>query len=215
MTRPFYLTEIFSSIQGETSLTGLPTIFIRFSGCNLRCTWCDTTYSFKRGKPVTFDDLIKQVQAMGPKLVCITGGEPLLQPRCAELMEHLCDMGYTVSLETSGSLSTRHVDPRVKIILDIKCPGSGMSHKNYWANLDNLRSHDEIKFVIANRVDYEWTKEIINTYQLDKKSHLLLSPAWGLQKPDELVAWMLEDFLPARLNLQLHKFIWGATKQGV
>jgi 7-carboxy-7-deazaguanine synthase len=211
-----YLIELYSSIQGETSFAGLPCSFIRLAGCNLRCTWCDTPHSFGRGEFQSFDSILHKLKEFGNKHLCVTGGEPLLQSNVIELMQQLCDQGYVVSLETGGSLSTAKVDPRVHIILDIKCPGSGMSHKNHWENLALLRPHDEIKFVVKDRTDYDFAKEVCSRYHLYAKgNHLLISPVHGLIDPKELVRWILNDHLPVRLNLQLHKYIWSPTTKGV
>lgn len=210
------IIEIFRSIQGETSLAGLPTTFIRLAACNLRCTWCDTTYSFGRGVPETLQNILSQVNSFGCQYVCVTGGEPLLQSNVLPLMAKLCHEGYTVSLETGGSLATELVDPQVHIILDIKCPGSQMDHKNRWSNLDHLRSHDQVKFVIQDLQDYEYAKDICKNYQLfNKVNEILFSPVFGILNPQELVQWILEDQLPVRLNLQMHKFIWSPDKKGV
>lgn len=210
------LIELFASVQGESSFTGLPTTFVRLAACNLRCSWCDTSYSFGRGTPYSLTKIIDQIRQFGCQYVCITGGEPLLQPSVYELMRILCDQGYTVSLETGGSLSTSAVDPRVRIILDIKCPGSAMSDKNCWENLPQLRPHDEVKFVLLDRLDYEYAKEVGFKYDLFKRSAaVLLSPVHGVLDPKELIAWFLSDQLPVRLNLQLHKFIWSPHTKGV
>lgn len=208
--------EIFASVQGETSLAGLPTSFVRLAACNLRCTWCDTTYSFGRGTATPIGEIAQRIKSFGCAHVCVTGGEPLLQDNVYPFMTHLCDEGYIVSLETGGSLPTKQVDPRVWIILDVKCPGSGMSHKNHWQNLEELRSHDEVKFVLADRNDYEYAKEICLKYRLhERQKPVLLSPVHGMLDPKELVSWTLADKLPIRLNLQLHKYIWSPTAQGV
>jgi 7-carboxy-7-deazaguanine synthase len=210
------IIETYCSVQGETSFSGLPTTFIRLAACNLRCTWCDTPYSFGRGKPETIGAIIERVDELGAPYVCVTGGEPLLQKDVNVLMNLLCDRGYTVSLETSGSLSTEMVDPRVVTILDIKCPGSGMSQKNAWENLKRLRPHDEVKFVIKDRQDYDWTKDVCEKYSLHKRDkEVLLSPVHGVLNPQPLIEWMLKDRLPVRLNLQVHKWIWAPETQGV
>lgn len=211
------IVEIFESVQGETSLTGLPTTFIRLAACNLRCSWCDTPYSFGRGEPYTLTQLLKQADTFGHRYVCVTGGEPLLQKNVHSLMTQLCDRGYQVSLETGGSLTTAQVDPRVRVILDVKCPGSGMSHKNYWPNLPLLRPHDEVKFVLANAEDYLYTKEICEKYRLyERGMPVLLSPVHNVLDSKELVGWMLRDRLQGvRLNLQAHKYIWSPTTRGV
>lgn len=210
------LIEIFASIQGESSFSGLPTTFIRLAACNLRCRWCDTTYSFGRGEPLGLDAVIEEVARKGCRYVCVTGGEPLLQENVYPLMKRLIDLNYVVSLETSGSLPTSRIDERVHTILDIKCPASGMSDKNEWSNLARLRSHDEVKFVLADRQDYEFAKNVIFEYPLlNCIREVLFSPAFGLLKPEELVHWILEDRLSVRLNLQLHKFIWPPETRGV
>lgn len=210
------LIEIFRSVQGETSFSGLPTTFIRLAACNLRCSWCDTTYSFGRGTPYLIDDIISQVNQWGCKYICITGGEPLLQSNVFNLMDKLCDAHYIVSLETSGSLPTDRVNPNVRVILDIKCPGSQMSEKNLWTNLEHLHHHDQVKFVIQDLEDYMYAKEVCSKYKLyDKVSEVLFSPVFGTLNPQLLVNWILEDKLPVRLNLQIHKFIWSPETQGV
>lgn len=215
-TSLLYLTEVFRSVQGETSLVGLPTTFIRTSGCNLRCSWCDTPYSFARGQAWQLSDLLSKVQAFACHAVCITGGEPLLQAQVHPLMTALCDLNYLVSIETGGSLPTTSVDSRVRIILDIKCPGSFMAHKNDWSNLERLREHDEVKFVLSDRHDYEYAKQICMKHQLWKrKTPVLLSPSFNELEAKELVEWILADQLPVRLNMQVHKFIWSPETQGV
>ena len=210
------LIEIFASVQGETSYSGLPTTFIRLAACNLRCSWCDTSYSFGKGQTWQISQILEQVKQKGCPYVCVTGGEPLLQPLVHDLMRKLCDLEYVVSIETGGSLSTFEIDPRVKIILDIKCPGSGMSHKNLWSNLNHLKTNDEVKFVLVDRQDYDYAKEICQKYQLfSKTSHILFSPVHNVLNSKSLVQWILEDKLNIRLNLQLHKFIWDPLTQGV
>ncbi len=210
------ITEIFRSVQGETSLAGLPTTFVRLSACNLRCTWCDTPYSFSRGNPQSVSEIIETIKLHGTPFVCITGGEPLLQENVHVLMHSLCDLGLSVSLETGGSLSIEKVDPRVITILDIKCPGSGMSHKNVWKNLELLRSHDEVKFVLKDKEDYLYAKEVCLKYSLyDRSKFPLYSPVHGILNPQNLLEWQLEDKLKVRLNLQIHKWIWPANTRGV
>lgn len=210
------LTELFSSIQGESRFTGMPTTFIRTAACNLRCTWCDTTYSFGRGTETPLSDIVAFAEKSGNRHLCITGGEPLLQSKVHPLMEHFCNNGYIVSLETSGSLTIKDVDPRVVTILDVKCPGSGMESKNYWGNFELLRQHDEVKFVILDRNDYEYSKSIIDKYRLNERDHpVLFSPVYDELDPKDLIRWVLDDQLPVRLNLQIHKFIWGPKVQGV
>mgnify|MGYP000010407758 CR=1 FL=1 len=210
------LTEIFTSVQGETSFTGLPTVFVRTAACNLRCSWCDTTYSFGKGTPTSIDSIIDQIKIAGPKHVCITGGEPLLQKNIYILMKILCDLNYVVSLETSGSLPIDQVDQRVISIVDIKCPGSKMEKKNLWRNLEILRPKDEVKFVVLDRNDYEYAKEVMEKYSLlDRQQPVLISPVHGVMDSQMLVNWILKDRLPVRLNLQIHKFIWSPQTRGV
>ena len=210
------LIEVFRSIQGETSFSGLPTTFIRLAACNLRCSWCDTSYSFGRGEPYFIDRIITLVQHYQCKHVCITGGEPLLQPEVHFLMSKLCDLGYTLSLETSGSIFIRNVDLRVHVILDIKCPGSGMSEKNDWRNLNELRAKDEVKFVIKDREDYLFARLTCEKYDLFSRTKaVLFSPVYDAIDSKDLVQWILDDNLPARLNLQIHKFIWPPDQRGV
>ena len=210
------LIELFASVQGETSLSGLPTTFVRLARCNLRCSWCDTTYSFGKGEPYSLASILEKITNNRTKQVCITGGEPLLQDNIYPLMTELCNREHVVSIETGGSLTTEKIDPRVRIILDIKCPGSGMHEKNFFANLDTLRPHDEVKYVLADRNDYEYAKEISERHKLfDKVENVLFSPVHGVLDPKELVSWILDDALPVRLNLQIHKFIWTPTTQGV
>jgi len=207
--------EIFKSIQGESRYAGLPCTFIRITGCNLRCSYCDTQYAFYEGGELSEDEIIKEVKGAGVNLVEITGGEPLLQEEVYHLIERLLNEGYTVLIETNGSMSIKEIDKKAIIILDIKTPGSGMSEEMDLSNIEHIKSTDEIKFVIANRADYEWSKEIINKYSLKDKCHLLLSPAFGILPPEDLARWMLEDGLNARLNPQLHKYIFGPDKRGV
>lgn len=210
------ITEIFHSVQGETTFAGLPTTFIRLSACNLRCTWCDTTYSFTKGNPLSLDEIVATVEKNGSRHVCITGGEPLLQKEVIPLMKTLCDKGFILSLETGGSLTVEDVPLDVHTILDIKCPGSGMEPKNYWPNIGLLKTKDEVKFVVLDRADYDYAKEVIQKYRLDAKvNNILLSPVHGVLCPQQLVAWILEDRLPVRLSLQIHKFIWTPTTRGV
>lgn len=210
------LIELFSSVQGETSFTGFPTTFIRLAKCNLRCSWCDTTYSFKRGTPHTLFSILSKVEEFGCRHTCITGGEPLLQPNVHKLMKELCDRKYVVSLETGGSLATEAVDPRVHVILDIKCPGSGMSEKNYWKNLTWLKPHDQVKFVLKDESDYCYARSICEKYDLyNQVQEVLLSPVHEVLDSQKLVSWILRDRLPVRLNLQIHKFIWSPTTRGV
>jgi 7-carboxy-7-deazaguanine synthase len=211
-----HLTEVFTSIQGETSYTGYPTTFIRLARCNLRCTWCDTPYSFPRGESWTLAAIVERCQDAGARHICVTGGEPLLQASVHPLMRQLCDLGYRVSIETGGSLPIEAIDPRVKVILDLKCPGSGMVEKNLWANIEQLKAVDEVKFVLLDRADFDWAVHVIEQYKLRSKvAELLFSPVFDVLEPSVLVEWILEEQLPVRLNLQMHKFIWEPSTQGV
>lgn len=210
------IIEIFASVQGETSLTGLPTTFIRLASCNLRCTWCDTNYSFGRGTPTSIEEIVEQTKKNGCKNVCITGGEPLLQENVYILMQLLLDQNFNISLETGGSLSIEKVPSEVITILDLKCPGSGMSQKNLWSNIELLRENSEVKFVILDRNDYEYAKKIVSQNNLySKVKEVLFSPVFNVLEPKTLVEWILEDKLPVRLNLQTHKFIWEPMTRGV
>lgn len=203
------LTEVFFSLQGETSRTGLPTVFVRLAGCPLRCRWCDTPYSFQGGETVTLEALLARVASYGVPTVCVTGGEPLAQKNCLPLLSALCDAGYSVSLETSGALDVGQVDSRVSRIVDIKPPASGELARNRWDNLDHLTPHDEIKFVLADRADYDWACELIQTRQLDQLCPILFSPVQGELAPAQLAEWILADRPPVRLQVQLHKLLWG------
>ncbi|HSP16983.1 MAG TPA: 7-carboxy-7-deazaguanine synthase QueE [Thermoanaerobaculia bacterium] len=208
------ITEIFHSIQGESSHAGRPCVFVRLTGCNLRCRWCDSEYTFTGGEKMSLDDVLDRVKSYGTKLVEITGGEPLAQKEAFDLIARLCQDGYEVLIETSGSIDISPVDKRAKIILDVKCPGSGEVEKNLWSNLDHLGPEGEIKFVIADRADYEWAKEVIAERHLDRWT-VLLSPVWGEMDMKALAEWMLADRVPARFQTQLHKHIWGAETRGV
>lgn len=203
------LTEIFFSLQGEASRAGLPTVFVRLTGCPLRCSWCDTTYSFTGGEPATIESVLAEVAKYPARQVCVTGGEPLAQKECLPLLTALCDAGYDVSLETSGALDITAVDPRVSRIMDIKAPDSGESGRNRWENLPVLTRHDEIKIVIASRADYEWARQILQERHLDTLCPVLFSPAQGLVEPRALAEWILQDGLNVRFQLQLHKLLWG------
>lgn len=207
--------EIFASIQGESTYAGMPCVFVRMTGCNLRCSYCDTTYAYDEGKDMSEDEIIGFVKKYGIKLVEITGGEPLLQKDILSLTEKLLDDGFSVLIETNGSVSIKDIDKRAVIIIDIKTPKSGMSDKMNLDNLNLLKSGDELKFVITDREDYEWTKEFIKRYQLINKCKILLSPAFGILQPSELSQWMLADELPARLNLQIHKYIFGLNQRSI
>lgn len=206
------LTEIFYSLQGEASRAGLPTVFVRLTGCPLRCTWCDTTYSFTGGEPATVESVLAEVGKYPAKQVCVTGGEPLSQKECPALLKALCDAGYDVSLETSGALDIGEVDPRVSRIMDLKAPDSGECARNRWENLPLLTQRDEIKIVIASRADYEWARDVIRDRHLPALCPVLLSPAQGLIEASELADWILADGLDVRFQLQLHKLLWGNQK---
>ncbi|OUS04029.1 7-carboxy-7-deazaguanine synthase QueE [Gammaproteobacteria bacterium 54_18_T64] len=204
------ITEIFYSLQGETTTSGLPTAFIRLTGCPLRCHYCDTEYAFFGGEKYPISEILEQVKGYRPRYVTVTGGEPLAQPNCLPLLTELCDAGYRVSLETSGALPIDEVDERVVIILDLKTPASGESGRNLWENLPHLKSGDEIKFVICDRADYEWARLKLDQYGLgDDSRELLFSPSQGQLEPAQLAAWIIEDNLPVRLQMQLHKQLWG------
>jgi 7-carboxy-7-deazaguanine synthase len=208
------ITEIFFSIQGESSHAGRPCVFVRLTGCNLRCTWCDSEYTFTGGERMSLDDVVARVKSYGCKLVEITGGAPLAQSEAFELIRRLADDGFEVLIETSGSIDITPVDPRAKLILDVKCPGSGEVAKNRWENLEHLRPQDEIKFVIADREDYEFAKKVMEEHALHTRT-VLLSPVWGRMDMKALAEWMLADRVPARFQTQLHKHIWGADVHGV
>ena len=210
------ITELFFSIQGESSHAGRPCAFIRLTGCPLRCNWCDTTYSFHGGTWMDFDQILNQLQVWGATLVEVTGGEPLAQKVSLDLMKTLCDAGYEVLLETAGAHDIGPVDERVTKIVDVKCPGSGETHRNRWENLGILGPRDEVKFVIADRTDYEYARQVLGQYGLDRRQPLaLFSPVHGQVQLTDLAAWILEDKLPVRMQLQLHKYIWGPEKTGV
>ncbi|MEG8947668.1 7-carboxy-7-deazaguanine synthase QueE [Rosettibacter firmus] len=209
------VNEIFYSIQGESSKAGLPCVFVRLTYCNLRCTYCDTAYAFYEGSDYSIDDIIKKIDEYKCKLVEITGGEPLFQKESLELMKRLCDKGYEVMLETGGSLPIQDVDKRVKIIMDLKCPSSGMMKKNLYENINYIKSTDEIKFVIGTREDYDWAKEIISKYDLLNKCTVLFSVVFNQLEPIQLANWILEDKLNVRFQLQLHKYIWHPETRGV
>ena len=209
------INEIFFSIQGESSHIGLPCIFIRLSFCNLRCSWCDSEYTFYEGKKQSFQDILDTIADYPCKLVEVTGGEPLAQENCEPFMKLLCDEGYDVLLETSGSLDISRVDPRVKIIMDLKCPGSGMSARNRYPNVELLKATDELKFVIKDRHDYEWAKNIILKDKLSDRFTVLMSPVFGKIENVELAQWILDDGLKVRYQIQIHKYIWDPQQRGV
>lgn len=209
------INEIYASIQGESTHAGRPCTFIRTAVCNQRCSYCDTAYAFTQGKPAHLDDVVRAALATGTPLVEITGGEPMLQPLFPELCRRLLADGREVLVETGGSHDVAVVPEGVKVILDVKTPGSGEEHANHYENLQRLRPGDEVKFVLTSRADYDWSRALVEREKLGERTVVLFSPAWGMIDPAELTRWMLEDGTPARLNLQLHKYIWGATKRGV
>lgn len=206
--------EIFHSLQGETSRFGLPTVFIRLTGCPMRCSYCDTAYAFSGGSNMSLDVILDKVAEFGTKYVTLTGGEPLAQKAAFTLLNQLCDAGYSVSLETGGAIDITDVDQRVSIILDIKTPASNEAEKNHWANLALVSAKDEIKFVLCNRADYDWAKAKLTELNLTKKCPVLFSPSYHELQASDLAAWVLADKLNVRMQLQLHKILWG-EKQGV
>jgi 7-carboxy-7-deazaguanine synthase len=209
------VTEIFHSIQGESTFAGLPCVFVRVTGCPLRCTWCDTTYAFHDGEEMSLDQIIERVASFGCRLVEITGGEPLHDPETFELITRLLNAGSTVLVETSGAIDIAPVDRRAVIIMDLKCPGSGMADRNLWSNLDRLKPGDQVKFVLKDRDDYQWAREVLARTRVHERQTVLFSPVFGEVDPKALAEWMLEDRLPARLQLQLHKLIWDPAARGV
>lgn len=202
------ITEIFRSLQGESDSVGWPTVFVRLTGCPLRCVWCDTAYAFQGGEWMEIDAVVDRVGELDTRHVCVTGGEPLAQKRCLELLTRLCDAGHRVSLETSGALPVDRVDTRVVKVLDLKAPASGEVARNLWSNLDHLQPHDQIKFVISDRVDFDWAAGQIRSRNLTRWD-VLLSPVWETLPPATLSEWLLESSLHVRLQLQLHKVLWG------
>jgi 7-carboxy-7-deazaguanine synthase len=203
------ITEIFHSLQGETSRVGLPTVFIRLTGCPLRCTYCDTAYAFTGGQSISLAEILAQVAEFAPQYVTVTGGEPLAQKNCLPLLRALCDAGYKVSLETGGALDIAAVDARVMRVVDIKTPASGEAARNRWENLELLTPHDEVKFVLCDENDYQWAKQIIQQYHLADKCLVLLSPAHGTLNATQLADWILRDKLAVRMQVQLHKLLWN------
>jgi 7-carboxy-7-deazaguanine synthase len=203
------ITEIFHSIQGEADAIGWRTVFVRLTGCPLRCVWCDTEYSFYGGNWHAIDDILAEVASHGARHVCVTGGEPLAQKRCLILLRKLCDAGYEVSLETSGALDVSMVDPRVRKVMDLKAPDSGESQRNLWSNLDHLLPHDQIKIVIASRADYEWARAMLAEHALADRCMVLFSPVHGAVEPRDLAEWIIADKLDVRFQLQLHKLLWN------
>lgn len=210
------VNEIFHSIQGESSHAGRPCVFVRLTGCNLRCVWCDTPYAFEEGRRLSVDEVVRAVDVYDCPLVEVTGGEPLLQADVYDLMERLLASGKTVLLETGGHIDIRDVPHAVVKVVDVKCPGSGEAAQNAWVNLERLAAHDEVKFVIRDRADYEFARNILRRHELDRRcAAVLLSPVHGVLDPVQLAAWSLEDRLPARIQLQLHKYVWGDDARGV
>jgi len=218
MTAPdqIRIHEIYESIQGESTFAGLPCTFVRLSRCNLRCRWCDTPQAFEGGTQLPRAEVLEQALSFGTPLVEVTGGEPLLQPGAIPLLKELCDAGRTVLLETSGERDISDVDPRVHRIMDLKAPGSEESHRNRWENIEQLSTRDEVKIVLADRADYKWARAAIREHDLaERVNAVLLSCVWGELDPKELVGWVLEDSLPVRVQMQMHKVIWDADTQGV
>ncbi len=209
------VSEVFLSIQGESSWAGIPCVFIRLTGCDLRCVWCDTEYAFHGGSRRSTGELVEEVLAYPVDLVEITGGEPLLQPAVHDLITRLLDAGRTVLLETGGHRDLSPLDPRAIVIMDVKCPDSGMADRNLWANLELLKPEDEIKFVIASRRDYEWARQVTLERGLHQRHTVLFSPVWGSVEPSQLAEWILGDRLQVRFQLQIHKVLWGPDRRGV
>jgi len=211
------VTEIFRSIQGESTNAGRPCTFVRLTGCPMRCTWCDSEYTFTGGEHVSIDEVLKQVRDFGCQLVEVTGGEPLAQREAFDLIKRLCDENYEVLIETGGYVSTEEVDQRAKIILDVKCPASGEAERNHWPNLTRLRPElDEVKFVIADRVDWDFARRVVDDYELESRTRsILISPAWKQIDLQELANWILESGMNARMQLQMHKYSWGPDARGV
>ena len=207
------VNEIFYSIQGESSRVGIPTVFIRLTGCPMRCTYCDTSYAFHNGQQKNIDEIIHEIKQFDTNYITITGGEPLAQKNCIDLMNQLCELGYHVSLETGGGLDIKEVNSKVKIILDVKTPKSNEDKNNFWPNLTNIKTNDEIKFVIQDYDDFSWSVDIIRKYQLNQ-SQILFAPVYKVLDNEKLAEWILKSQLNVRLQLQLHKIIWG-EKQGV
>jgi 7-carboxy-7-deazaguanine synthase len=218
MTSPSHtlnISEIFHSIQGESTRAGEPCVFVRLTACDLRCVWCDTAYAFDGGERMSIDAIVAQVRKFSCRLVEITGGEPLLQAEVHDLMSRLCDDGHEVLVETGGHLDIGRIDDRVSIIMDIKCPGSGMQAKNRMENLAHLKPSDEVKFVIADRDDYEWAKNMLQTEMKEMPNTVLFSPVFGKLENSQLSEWILRDMLPVRFQVQLHKYIWEPSRRGV
>jgi len=206
------ITEIFHSIQGESATVGQPTVFVRLTGCPLRCGYCDTEYAFSGGEQRSLDAILDEVASHATRHVCVTGGEPLAQPNCRPLLAALCDAGHEVSLETSGALDIAGIDRRVSIVMDVKTPASGESARNRWENLAVLRRTDQVKFVICDRADYEWSKHVVTDRELMRRCLVLFSPAWGTLEPRLLAEWILADRLQVCFQVQLHKYLWGEER---
>lgn len=209
------VTEIFHSIQGESTFAGQPCVFVRLTGCPLRCTWCDTEYAFYGGSGQSIEQILAKVDSYGCRLVEVTGGEPLAQPESLTLITRLCERGFDVLIETSGAIDTAAVDARAHVILDVKCPGSGMSDRMHWPNLARLTGKDEVKFVLTDRSDYDWACHVLAQYELASRCPVLMSPVFGSLDVRQLAEWILADRLPVRLQLQLHKLIWTPDMRGV
>ena len=209
------VTEIYRSIQGEGRHAGYPCVFVRLTGCNLRCTWCDTEYGYNGGKDFEISDILKEVSSHNTNLVEVTGGEPLLQDETPQLVDLLLENGYTVLIETAGSIDISCVSEKAVRIVDMKCPGSGMLDKNFYKNLDLVTDKDEVKFVIKDRADFDWAVNLIKEHDLEKKTQLLISPVYGEMNEEKLTEWLLESGINARIQVQLHKIIWGPDKTGV
>ncbi len=203
------ITEVFHSLQGESRPVGWPSAFVRLTGCPLRCVYCDTAYAFHGGRRMSIDDILAQVAAFEVRHVCVTGGEPLAQPACHDLLAALCDARYQVSLETGGALDIAAVDRRVTVVLDLKTPASGEVERNLWSNLAHLKREDQVKFVICSRADYEWARGALREHALADRCEVLFSPAWEQQPARELAEWVLADRLPVRFQVQMHKYLWG------
>lgn len=206
------INEIFFSLQGEARTVGFPTVFVRLTGCPLRCGYCDTEYAFTQGDWMALTDVMQEVARYAPRYVTVTGGEPLAQPACRELMQTLCDTGYQVSLETSGALDIAGIDSRVSIVMDLKTPGSNEESKNRYANIALLRAHDQVKFVIADRTDFEWSCNQVAEHRIDERCEILFSPVHGKLDPAQLAEWILADRLSVRMQIQLHKYLWGDAR---